>query len=403
MPNFRYNALTATGDPVSGELVGPDADFIIQRLLDQALLPIDAVPSAAASDSWSLTLSRDGFLAGRELALTSQQLARLLKAGLPLDRALGILIDLVEGRRMARILRQTLERVRDGMALADALAAQDAFPQTFISLVRAGEASGALQAVLDRLAEFLVRSEAMRQKVVSALIYPVILILAAAGSVGLVLTAVLPQFEPMFRDAGAQLPASTRIVMAAGDALRAYWWIGLLGVAAAAISWKLLLRNPIVATERDRLLLRLPLVRVLVSRLEVARFCRTLGVMLGNGVAAPAALALCSATIGNRVIAAAIEDAATRFKEGEGLSAPLARTGRFPNLSIQMIRIGEETGKLDDMLLEVAEIYDGDVQRALERLLAMLVPALTIATGLLIAFIIGAVMTALISVNELAG
>lgn len=398
---FRYSALTSAGDLVRGELTGTDAASIIAHLHEQALLPIEAAERTTAP-VLRFPTRRAGPLPGRELALTSQQLARLLKAGVPLDRALAILVDLVEGRRMGRALRRTLDRVRDGAALAEAMGAQGkAFPQAYVSLVRAGELSGALHAVMARLAEFLVRSEAMRQKVVSALIYPIILIVVAVLSVGLVLTAVLPQFEPMFRETGSRLPSSTRIVMAAGDALREDWWVILLVIASFGMAWSAAMRSPVVVAERDRVMLAIPVIRTLVSRFEIGRFCRTLGVMLANGVAAPTALALCGATIGNRAIATAVADAATRFKEGEGLSGPLARTGRFPSLSIQLIRIGEETGKLDDMLGEIADIYDQDVQRALDRLMSMLVPALTIVTGLLIAFIVTAIMTAMIGLNDL--
>jgi len=163
-----------------------------------------------------------------------------------------------------------------------------------------------------------------------------------------------------------------------------------------------LMRQPAIATRRDRIVLRLPIMRELVSKFEIGRFSRTLGVLLANGVPAPRALALCGATVGNRAIADAIEDVATRFKEGEGLSEPLARTGRFPSLSTQLIRIGEETGRLEEMLEEVAEIYDQEVQRALERLLALLVPGITISMGVLIATIIASVLTAMISINDLA-
>jgi general secretion pathway protein F len=242
----------------------------------------------------------------------------------------------------------------------------------------------------------------MRQKIISAMIYPLILIIVAGLSVGLILTAVLPQFEPMFREAGARLPMSTQIVIAAGHALRDDWWIMLAVLAGAALASRAVLRNPNVAIERDRALLAAPLLASLIIRFEVGRFCRTLGVMLSNGVAAPAAMALSGSTISNLVVAAAVEDASTRFKEGEGLSAPLLRTGRFPGLAIQLIRIGEETGRLDEMLGEIAGIYDQEVQRALERLLALLVPLLTTIMGLAIAFIVAAVMMALMSVNELA-
>ncbi|HKM73473.1 MAG TPA: type II secretion system F family protein [Stellaceae bacterium] len=404
MARFEYSALSAAGDLVSGELDGPDAASIIERLHERALLPIHAVEKRSGkTGAFGIRLRASRSLPGRDLALFSQQLARLLKANLPLDRALEILTGLAADKRSGDVIRRTLERVQDGAGLAEAMAAQQkAFPPAYVSMVRAGEIGGALQAVLARIADFLVRTEAIRQTVASALIYPALLAVVAVLAVTLVLTVVLPQFEPVFRDAGASLPVSTQIVMSIGNGLRDYWWALLLAMASAAIGWQLLMQRPGMALRRDRLVLALPIVRDLVGKFEISRFSRTLGVLLANGVPAPRALALCGAIIGNRVIAAAVETVSMRLKEGEGLSTPLSRTGRFPSLSIQLIRIGEETGRLEEMLQEIAEIYEQEVQRALERLLALLVPAITITMGMIIALIIVAVMTAMISINDLA-
>jgi general secretion pathway protein F len=404
MARFEYSALSAGGDIVSGELDGPDAAAIIERLHEQALLPIHAIekrPGKSGGFRFRLSVSKE--LPGRDLALFSQQLARLLKANLPLDRALEILTGLAAEKRSGDVIRRTLERVRDGASLAEAMAAQEkSFPQAYVSMVRAGETSGALQAVLGRVADFLVRTEAIRQTIISALIYPALLVIVAASSITLVLTVVLPQFEPVFREAGARLPVGTRIVMSLGDGLRDYWWVLLVAVVVIALSWRLLKERPGMPIRADRLVLALPIIGDLVSKFEISRFSRTLGVLLANGVAAQQALVLSGAVVGNRVISAAVDTVSARFKEGEGLSAPLAQTGHFPSLSVQLIRIGEETGRLEEMLQEVAEIYEQEVQRALERLLALLVPAITIAMGTAIALIIVAVMTAMISINDLA-
>lgn len=402
---FEYSALSAAGDLVTGELDGTSAAAVIERLHEQALLPIHAAQKKLRPPgAFSLQLRTPRRLPGRDLALFSQQLARLLKAGLPLDRALDILTSLAGSKHVSGIVQRTLEQVRDGASLAEAMGQQDkAFPQAYVSMVRAGEVSGALQGVLARVAEFLTRSERMRQQVVSALIYPALLTVVAAASIAIVLVVVLPQFEPVFREAGAKLPTSTRVLMAVGNALGSYWWVLLASTALAAVLWQQLMARPGIALRRDRLLLGLPVAGGLVRRFEVARFSRTLGTLLANGVAAPQALALCGRTVGNRTIADAIEAVATRFREGEGLSEPLARTKHFPVLSTQLIRIGEETGKLEEMLHEVAEIYDQEVQRTLERLLALLVPAITILMGVVIAFIIASVMAALLSINDLVG
>jgi general secretion pathway protein F len=403
MARFQYQALSASGEVVAGEIDGPDVNTVIARLNEQALLPIRATEKREG-DGFELDLSfgrRAGFRQG-DLPLFVQQLTRLLKASLPLDRALEILTTLLEDKRSRRIVGKLLERVRDGSTLAEAMTQDaDAFPSVCVSMVRAGEEGGALRQVLTRVADFLVRSEAIRQKVISALIYPAMLMLVAAGSIVLVLTFVLPQFESMFQEAGSKLPAATRLVMAASTALREHWWVLLAAVGIFAAGLQFMLRRPAVMALRDRLALRLPILGGLMTRFEAARFCRSLGVLLANGVPASRALALSGGTVANRVFTEAIETLAARFKEGEGLAASLEATGCFPNLAIQLIQIGEETGRLDEMLQEIADIYDQDVERALERLLALLVPGITILMGVIIALIMGAVMTAMVSINDL--
>jgi general secretion pathway protein F len=402
---FAYRALSPSGDIVDGEIDGPDVKSVIARLNEQALLPIQATEKRRASIfAFEFSFGGGNSFPPGDLALFVQQLTRLLNASLPLDRALEILTTLMEDKRTQRIVQRLLERVRDGSSLAEAMAAEDkAFPNVCVSMVRAGEEGGALRVVLARVGDFLVRSEAIRQKVVSALIYPAVLLVVAMGSIGLILTFVLPQFESMFQDAGAKLPTATRLVMAASKFLRADWWMLLLGIAILVIVFQRLMQRPAIMALRDRLVLRVPILGSLITRFEVGRFCRSLGVLLTNGVPAARALALAGATVGNRVYAEAIEALAIRFKEGEGLSRALERAGCFPNLAIQLVRIGDETGRLQDMLQEIADIYDHEVERALERLLALLVPGITIVMGAVVALIVAAVMTAMVSINELAG
>jgi general secretion pathway protein F len=404
MPVFQYEALSATGDTITGELDAPDVASVIARLNEQALLPIEAVEKRIAQSRFRLTLGgADKFPSGG-LALFIQQLTRLLNASLPLDRALEILTGLTDDARSRRIVERVLDKVRDGSSLAEAMQAQDqVFPPLCISMVRAGEEGGALKAVLARVADFLVRSEAIRQKVVSSMIYPVMLIIVAAGSVTLILTLVIPQFESMFADAGDKLPTATKVVLWASEGLRAHWRGMLLTSAVAVIGVQRGMKLSSVIDLRDRLTLRLPLLGSLMTRFEVSRLCRSLAVLLSNGVPAARALALAGATVGNRVFIEAIETLAARFKEGEGLAQALADTGRFPNLAVQLIQIGEETGKLEEMLTQIADIYDHEVERAVERAMALLVPGITIAMGAIVAVIMAAVMTAMVSISDLAG
>jgi general secretion pathway protein F len=405
MTRFAYRALSASGDIVDGEIDGPDVKSVIALLNEQALLPIQATEKRpSAGPSFDFSFGRANTFPAGDLPLFIQQLTRLLQASLPLDRSLEILTTLMEDKRTRRIVQRLLEKVRDGSSLAEAMAAEEqAFPSVCVSMVRAGEEGGALRVVLARVGDFLVRSEAIRQKVISSMIYPAALLVVATGSIVLILTFVLPQFESMFEDAGARLPAATKLVMGASQALRQDWWLMLLGLAIAAIVLQRLMKLSSMLVLRDRIVLRLPILGSLVTRFEVGRFSRSLGVLLTNGVPAARALALAGATVNNRIFTEAIETLAARFKEGGGLAKSLEETGCFPNLAIQLVQIGDETGRLQDMLQEIADIYDQEVERALERLLALLVPGITIIMGVVVALIVAAVMTAMVSINELAG
>jgi general secretion pathway protein F len=405
MTRFAYRALSASGDVVDGEIDGPDVKSVIALLNEQALLPIQATEKRpSAGPSFDFSFGRANTFPSGDLPLFIQQLTRLLQASLPLDRSLEILTTLMEDKRTRRIVQRLLEKVRDGSSLAEAMAAEEqAFPSVCVSMVRAGEEGGALRVVLARVGDFLVRSEAIRQKVISSMIYPAALLVVATGSIVLILTFVLPQFESMFEDAGARLPTATKLVMGASQALRQDWWLMLLGLAIIAIVLQRMMKLSSILVLRDRIVLRLPILGSLVTRFEVGRFSRSLGVLLTNGVPAARALALAGATVNNRVFTEAIETLAARFKEGGGLAKSLEETGCFPNLAIQLVQIGDETGRLQDMLQEIADIYDQEVERALERLLALLVPGITIIMGVVVALIVAAVMTAMVSINELAG
>jgi len=327
----------------------------------------------------------------------------LIQAGLAFDRALQIVARLLKGRA-ALVTEAVLVRVRDGDSLADAMASQPgAFPRSFLAMVHAGEQGGIVAPVLVRLAEFTARADALRQRVMSAMIYPTILAVVATFAIGLVLTIVLPEFEPLFQESGSKLPPITRLVMTIGDGVRGYWFLAPPTALACTFFAKLLLTQPGVAARVDAALLRVPLLGVLIRQLEAARFARTLSALLANGVIAARALVLASGAVGNRAIATALAEVGERLREGQGLAVPIARIGYMPDLVIQLVGVGEESGRLADLLSEAADALEGEVQRTLDRLLALLVPALTLAMGAAIAVIVAAVLLAMMSINDLAG
>lgn len=404
MPNFRYKAMTASGAVVTGVLEARSAEAVVRQLRSQGHFPIATTDAAAKGwRAWIegvLLMRRRG--SPRDLAIGTHELAMLLHAGLPLDRALEILAAMEETKRLRAPLRGVLARVRDGMSLADALAFDRSFPRLYVSVVRAGELGGSLEATLRRLAEYLNKAAAIRDAIGSALIYPTILLATAGLSISVILVFVLPKFEPLFESAGKTLPLGTRIVMASGHLLGGYWWAMVLFAAVAGVSFRQALRAHEFRRRFDTLVLRMPLVRGLLVKMEMERFSRTLGTLLGNGVPLPTALGITKDTLANVVVAAAVAGAAVRLREGEGLAAELSRTRVFPAIALDLIRVGEETGRLDEMLLRQAELCEHGIRHAIDRLLALLVPVLTIVLGALVAGIIASLVSAILSVNDLA-
>lgn len=404
MPLFRYKAVSGSGEVVEGEMMARTQASVIDHLHDRGFVPIraDEVSASASSDLLRRELFARRGLSRRGVALLTRELATLVHAGLPLDRAFELLIELAENAAAKQLLNRILDALRGGSTFAEALAAQGAvFPSYYVSMVQAGEAGGSLEEVLTRLADFMERAQTLKDKVTSALIYPVIVLLVAGLSVVILLTVVVPEFKPLFADAGQALPLSTQVVVALGDAFQRYWWSGGLVLLALVLLARQQLGNPAIRYRWDGLVLRIPILGDLVTKIEVARFARTVGTLVQNGVALLSALNIAKHTLGNAVLAKSTDGVAESLKQGKGLAEPLMRAALFPPLALHLVRVGEESGKLEEMLIKVADIYDQEVERATQRMLALLVPAVTIFLGLLIAAIIGSVLSALLSVYDL--
>jgi general secretion pathway protein F len=338
----------------------------------------------------------------QQLAAVTRELTTLLAAGLELDRALGILIKLTDIGPLKEPVERVREKVRDGATLADALATESSFPAYYASMVRAGEFGGTLESSLGTLGEYLERRAAVLDNIASALVYPVLLLITAALSLIVILVFVLPEFEPLFADAGAQLPLPTRIVLGLSGFVRDFWWLEILCLAAAALGIRHVMVTPHLRELFDQRLLRVPILGKLAEAIEAERFCRTLGVLCTNGVALPTALALTRDTLGNRAIAKAVGEAATRLREGDSLAHHLAQTGIFPGVLIDLVQIGEESGRLDGMLLRHADLEEQRIRHTTERLLAALVPALTLVLGFIVAGLIASMLVAILGINDLA-
>ncbi|MEE8499229.1 MAG: type II secretion system F family protein [Kiloniellales bacterium] len=404
MPRFLYKAVSADGEIIEGELDATDRQAVVDRLHAQGHTPIRAEARAETGGRRRVLprLFQARRVTRKDVVLLTQELATLLGAGLPLDRGLGLILELAEPGPLRELVESLREKVQGGATLADAM--QDfgeVFPNFYIGMVRAGEAGGTLEVVLSRLTETLERAQALRDDVSGALRYPALVVIMAGVSIVVLMTAVIPEFRPLFEGSGAALPISTQVIIAASDFLQAYWWTVALGLLAAALALRQHNRSPAGRLRWDRWLAGAPLFGDLVRKIEVARFSRTLGTLLANGVSVLNALALTTETLDNQAIAEAAGRAQARLAKGEGLAEPLLETGVFPGLALQLIRVGEETGQLDVMLLRIAVIYDDEVKRTIERMLSLLVPLVTLVLGVLIAAIIGSMMAAILSSYDL--
>jgi general secretion pathway protein F len=402
MANFRYRAVTAAGTITTGIVDATSQIDAIAQIRALGHLPLTAAQAGAGR--WRALLpTREGNRASASsIAFATQELAALLGARLPLDRALSILVELEETRRLREPLKAVLAAVRDGASLADAFEATGVFSKSYVTMVRAGEHGGNLEATLKRLSDYLARASAVRETVVSAMIYPTVLLCTAGLSIVFVMMFVLPQFAPLFEQSGKPLPLPTAIALAIGTFLTAYWWLVGLLCGAAFLVLRRVAKAPGFRRTRDRVLLRLPIIGDLVLKTQIERFSRMLGTLLANGVALPQALVIAGDTLGNVVVSDAVSETAVRLKEGEPLAARLRQTGVFPSLALDMIRVGEETGSLEDMLIKQAELYEHEVKHAVDRLLALLVPLMTVVMGLIVAGLISSILLAILSINDLA-
>jgi general secretion pathway protein F len=412
MPVFRYKAVNPTGDVATGELEAANEGEIVDRLRDQGMLPMQVARTTgeapapvggtrgprAARRKWfaSKSVTRD------QLLTITSELATLLNAGLPLDRALETLIGLADATPAAALLQQIRDDVRGGKSLSQALdTRRDVFSRFYVNIVRAGEAGGALGVVLTRLAETMERNKDLRESVKSALIYPSILIGVAVLSVMVLLVWVVPQFEQTFAQAGKALPLPTLVVIVLGTGLRQWWW-AIAGLVVATVWWiRRRLAQPAIRLRWDGRVLRMPLVGDLVTKVEVARFARTLATLLGNGVTLLSGLAILKDTLGNTVLAASLDGVIARLREGKGFGRPLAETGLYPKLAVQMVLVGEESGRLEEMLGRVADVYDREVQMAVKRFLAVLEPALILSLAVLIGGIVFSILLGVMGMSEL--
>ena len=407
MPAFRWVAIDGAGVVQRGVMEAASEAEVVGQLQRRGHIPMRAEPAGAGGllrDALSFQFAANKALTGRDVAGVTRELSVMLDAGMDLDRALRFLVETKPSPRIQAVMGRIRDKVRSGSPLAAALALEPAsFSKLYVGLVRAGEAGGTLAATLDRLAGLLDKDRKLAASVGSAMIYPGMLMLAAVGSIVLLLTYLLPQFKPLFAQSGVALPGSTRMLLTIGDGTAgALPWLLPL-VVVAVLTGLQALKLPSVRRARDRALLHVPILGGLIRATLAARFTRTLGTLLKNGVPLITALGIVRETLGNLVAEAAIDETIESARGGAGLSRPLAKSGLFPARTIHLLQLGEETAQLGELALKAAEIDEDQVQLTVQRLLALLVPAITIVMGMAVASIIVSLMMAMLSLNDIAG
>jgi len=420
MPDFLWRAANAEGKVVEGRMTAANKTIALKQLRDGGMTPLSvddalgelkelgSVKSASlvAGVVKSAPVDKRSLKAKVQpadiLAITSE-LAIMLRAGLALDNALRVLIDMSHKVKLSELLQGVLDAVKGGTPLSRALTQhKQLFGDFYINMIRSGEASGQMSAVLDRLVEHMERQRALRDSVVSATIYPAILLGVAVLSLMAMLGFVVPQFEKLFTDMGDALPMPTRLVMGLGHAFTSY---GLL-IGAVLVGGGLLLmrwlKSPSGSKWWQARLLRLPLMGRLTLKYQLTLFSRSLGTLLGNGVSMLTALHIATETVSNLVLRQELARVAPIVKEGGRVAQAMVGTGIFEPLAINLIRVGEETGRIGPMMLELANILNREVEIGIKRLLTMVEPVLILVLGVLIASIIVSILLGILSINDLA-
>jgi general secretion pathway protein F len=403
MSRYRYRAIGSGGELLRGTSDGATKHEVAAQLQKRGAMVLDIAPAWFGYELLTADLGGGGRLRQSELAEMTRELASMLAAGQDIDRALRLMAEDAPNKRIAAVLGRVRDLVRDGSGLAAALQREPkSFPKLYIGLVRAGEAGGEMAATLERLASLLERQRSLNAAILSAMIYPAILLVAATGSIVLLLTQVLPQFVPLFAENGAALPASTAFLLGAGNAVSAYgpYALGVLAVVALAL-YKLL-QQPAPRLTADRLVLRIPIIGGLVREILAARLARTLGMLLINGVPLLAALGIARDVLGNQAAQTAVAAAAASAKSGQGMAAALERAGVFPVRLVHLLRLGEATAQLGPLALRAADIHEERTRMALQRMVALLVPAITILMGAAVAGIVSSLLLAMLSLNDIA-
>jgi general secretion pathway protein F len=402
MPGYVYKAMTVSGQTVEGSMDGNDEAAVVENLHQLGYIPIRITTTHEKEPGFSFSSILPQRVGVKNLLVFTQELSTLVSAGLPIDRSLEILGTLTENRRLREAVNDVLKRIQGGNSFAEALGQYPRiFPRLYINMVKAGESGGFLEAILSRLAQYLQSTKEIKEYLISVMIYPVILTIASGISIVILITFVIPRFARIFSDMGQAIPLPTQIMLSTSQTVRSYWWAGVGMGVLVYFGLKAYTRDEERKLRWDRFKLRWIAIGDLIKKVEVARFARTLGTLLQSGVSILPALNLVKEISQNQAISKAIAHIHDRLREGKGISKTLEETEVFPALAVHMIGVGEETGRLDEMLIKVAESYEENVQTALKRFVSLLEPLIILLMGGIVGFIVISMLLAIFSINEI--
>jgi type IV pilus assembly protein PilC len=382
VPVYVWKGRTVGGEIQSGELTFDTQDEALQALRKKRII-ITSVREKKGDIKFTMP-SLGGSVSTRDLAIFTRQFATMINAGLPLVQCLDILSKQTEKERFRTIIAQVMREVEAGNTLAESLGKkenQKAFDELYVNMVEAGEAGGILDDILQRLATFIEKAEALKRKIQGAMVYPAVVMTVAMLATAFMLIFIIPTFARMFTGFGADLPLPTKIVMGLSSFLRSFWWALVLAIGGTIFGIQRYYQTERGHLEIDRLLLRVPVIGDVIRKGAVARFTRTLGTLISSGVPILTGLEITARTSGNKVIQEAIMAARASIREGETISAPLKVSNVFPPMVVQMISVGEETGALDDMLTRIADFYDDEVDTAVDALTSLIEPIMIVFMG----------------------
>ncbi len=411
MAVFEYKGLNEAGKQVQGIRDADSAKTLRQVLRKEGIFLTEVVAekapgSAAAKGKGGSVNVNGGALFGQrvgatDLAIMTRQLATLLGAGVALVEALTALQDQVDHEKLKMVVSQIKQRVNEGSSLADAMGAHPKiFNTLYVNMIRAGESSGALDIVLVRLADFTENQARLRQKVTGTLAYPAIMLLVSVGIVGILMTVVVPKVTKIFDDNKVTLPLMTRVLVAASNFMSNYWYLVIAAFIAAVVGFFKWKSSKTGKPTWDRLLLKAPIFGSLIRMIAIARFSRTLSTLLKSSVPLLAAMDIVRNIVDNSVLAAVIENARDSIREGESIATPLKRSGEFPPLVYHMIAIGERSGQLEEMLVNVANAYEGQVEVRVSAMTTMLEPLMIVFLGGVVGFIVFSILTPILQINS---